>query len=321
MPSPEEARPPDPGTSEAAPTGWSRRRILKVGLGGAAAVVVAGAAGAELVAHGVLPGKQRLDQLDGACSVATTTLTATATGPSMSGTFYSKARQRSVGYTVAYPPGQAQGSVLPLVVMLHGFGGDHRTALSSMTPAQAMALEVGGRPLPPMAMATVDGGGGYWNPHPGDDPMGMVIHELIPMCQGLGLGRPPQGVGTMGISMGGYGALLLAEKYPQLIRAVAAISPAVWTSYDQAQAANAGAYSSAASFRANDVVTHAGALSGTPVRVASGDDDPFHSGVEALARAAPPDAVVTFSHGCHTGPFFTSQEPPSLAFLAQHLPR
>jgi pimeloyl-ACP methyl ester carboxylesterase len=253
--------------------------------------------------------------------VAPTSLWFAPTGPSLSGAFFSKARHRSVGYTVAYPPGHDRGSVLPLVVMLHGFGGNHRTALSSMTPAQAVALDMGGRRLAPMAMVTVDGGGGYWNPHPGDDPMGMVIDELIPMCQALGLGRPPQGIGTMGISMGGYGALILAERYPHLIRAVAAISPAVWTSYDQAQTANPGAFSSAASFRDNDAVTHTGALSGTPVRVASGDDDPFHPGVEALARALPSDAVVTFPHGCHTGPFFSSQEPPSLAFLAQYLAR
>jgi enterochelin esterase-like enzyme len=316
---PDQAGPPDPGAPEAARGSWTRRRFIRVGLGGVAAVVVAGAAGVELVAHGVLPGKQRLDQLDGACSVSATSLSFADVGPSTSGTFFSSARRRSVGYSIAYPPGHGQGSPLPLVIMLHGFGGNHRTALASMTPAQAVALRVNGRPLAPMAMVTVDGGGGYWTPHPGDDPMGMVIDELIPMCRGMGLGRPPQAIGTMGISMGGYGALLLAEKYPELIRAVAAISPAVWTSYDEARTANAGAYSSAASFRANDAVTHAGALDGRPVRVASGDDDPFHSGVEALAQALPSDAVVTFSHGCHTGPFFTAQEPPSLAFLARHL--
>ena len=38
--------------------------------------------------------------------------------------------------------------------------------------------------------------------------------------------------------MGGYGALLLAEKNPELIAAVAAISPAVWTTYSEARAAN-----------------------------------------------------------------------------------
>jgi hypothetical protein len=28
---------------------------------------------------------------------------------------------------------------------------------------------------------------------------------------------------------------------------------------------------------------------------------------------------VVFAPGCHTGPFFLSQEPPSLQFLSQHL--
>jgi S-formylglutathione hydrolase FrmB len=35
----------------------------------------------------------------------------------------------------------------------------------------------------------------------------------------------------MGISMGGYGALAIAERYPRQVSAVAAISPAIWTSY------------------------------------------------------------------------------------------
>jgi S-formylglutathione hydrolase FrmB len=125
----------------------------------------------------------------------------------------------------------------------------------------------------------------------------------------------------MGISMGGYGALLLAEKFPHLISAVAAISPAVWTSYAQAQGVNAGAYASARDFAANDVVTHASALSGLPVRVASGDSDPFHPGVEALAKVLPSGSVVDISRGCHTGPFFSAQEGPSLGFLGRHFSR
>jgi pimeloyl-ACP methyl ester carboxylesterase len=170
-----------------------------------------------------------------------------------------------------------------------------------------------------MAMVTVDGGSGYWNPHPGDDPMAMLTGELIPLGRRLGLGRPPHRIGAMGISMGGYGALLLAEKHPRLIAAVAAISPAIWTSYPQARAANPGAYASAAAFAAGDAVAHAAALARVPVRVASGYDDPFHPGVQALARALPAQAVVRFSRGCHDGSFFSAQEPPSLAFLASYL--
>jgi fermentation-respiration switch protein FrsA (DUF1100 family) len=296
-----------------------RRRFLALGLGGAAVVVVAGATGVELVSHGMLPGKQTLDQLDGACSVAAPSVAHAPPGPSISGTFYSKARQREVGYTLAYPPGHGPGSPLPLIVMLHGFGGDHTDAVAGMTPAQALALQVGGHPLPPMAMVTVDGGGGYWNPHPGDDPMGMVVDELIPMCQERRLGSPPDGIGTMGISMGGYGAILLAEQHPGVISAVAAISPAVWTTYAEARSANRGAYASLEAFAAYDVITHVGALDDTPVRVASGTDDPFHPGVVTLAGVLPSSSVVEISTGCHTDPFFVAQEPPSLEFLGRHL--
>jgi enterochelin esterase-like enzyme len=288
-------------------------------LGGTAVVVVAGVTGLELVSHGVVPGKQQLDELDGACSVSSAPLTFTTPGPSISGSFHSKARNRTVGYTMAYPPGHGPGGQLPLIVMLHGFGANHTNALAGMTPAQALALRVDGDPLPPMAMVTVDGGGGYWNPHPGDDPTAMVVDELIPMCQKLGLGAGSQRIGTMGISMGGYGAILLAEKYPTLISAVAAISPAIWTTYEEARTANPGAYASLDSFRSDDAVTHVGTLSETPIRVASGSDDPFHPGVVALAAALPPSSTVVISSGCHTGPFFVSQEPPSLQFLGRHL--
>jgi len=300
-------------------TRWSRRQILTVGLGGVAGLVIAGAVGVELVSHGVLPGKQALDQLEGGCSVTSSTFQLAELGHSVSGSFHSRARRRAVGYTIAWPAGAEPGTPLPLIVMLHGEGGNHTDALTGMRPNEAVALVVDGKPLPPMALVTVDGGTGYWNPHPDDDPMAMVISELIPLCQGMNLGRAPQKIGTMGISMGGYGAILLAEKYPQLIRAVAAISPAIWTSYEQAHAVNPGAYASAAEFTANDAVSHTAALSNTPVRVASGNDDPFRPGVLTLARQLPKTSTVVLSQGCHSGPFFNAQEPPSLQFLGRHL--
>jgi predicted esterase len=297
----------------------TRRRLLAAGAGALVAVVAAGAGGLELVAHGVLPGKLKLDELDGACSLPETVLRFSEVGPAISGRFYSSHRGRMVGYTIAYPPHHSPSDELPLVVMLHGSGGNHKTAVAGMSPAQALALIVEDEPLAPMAMVTVDGGDGYWNPHPGDDPMAMVIDELIPRCQRLGLGRQPERLATMGISMGGYGAVLLAEKNPHLFSAVAAISPAIWTSYEQALGANAGAYASKEDFSADDAVTHASALAGIPIRVSSGLDDPFNPGVEALNVALPSGSVVSFSKGCHDSSFFIEQEPPSLVFLGRHI--
>jgi S-formylglutathione hydrolase FrmB len=321
-----ESRPAEGGARDSPPPlsatdgrRWSRRTVLTLGASGLAAVIAAGVVGTELVAHGVLPGQQDLDRLDGACSVASSPLTFSTLGESISGRFYSRSRRRTVGYTVARPPGYRSGDPLPLVVMLHGEGGNHSNALAGMSPAQAVALHVGGSPLLPMALVTVDGGRGYWNPHPGDDPLTMVADELIPLCQSMNLGRPPSRIGMMGISMGGYGALLIAEKRPELVAAVAAISPAVWTSYSQASAANPAAYATAADFDADDVVTHTATLAGKPVRIASGLHDPFHPGVLALGRALPGGAIVDISQGCHTGGFFVAQEPPSLQFLSKHL--
>jgi hypothetical protein len=79
--------------------------MLGLGLGGVAGLAAAGAGGLELVARGMLPGRAYLDRIDGACSVPPPTLTFAAAGPSFSGTFYSRARRREVGYTIAYPPG------------------------------------------------------------------------------------------------------------------------------------------------------------------------------------------------------------------------
>lgn len=318
-----EARPLGEGVGNYSPSWarqrWSRRKVLALGSGGLVAVIAAGLVGTELVVHGVLPGQQELDQLDGACTVSAPPLRFSTLGESISNRFYSRRRRRFVGYTVAWPPGRRRGDALPLIVMLHGEGGNHANALAGMSPAQAVALQAGGRPLPPVALITVDGGRDYWNPHPGDDPLAMIVDEVIPLCRSMNLGRSPNRIGTMGISMGGYGALLVAEKYPELIGAVAAISPAVWTSFSQARAVNPVAYASSTDFAADDVVTHASTLAGTPVRVASGLHDPFHPGVVALGQALPKDAIVEISAGCHTGEFFVSQEPPSLEFLARHL--
>lgn len=304
------------GTPTVESRNWSRRRILACGIGG---LVGAALAGFELVDHGVLPGKQTLDELDGACSVSVAAETFAPAGPSRSGRFFSVARNRTVGYTIAYPPGHEPGSTLPLVVSLHGFGGDHSSGLGGLTLSRALAGRTSGTALAPMALVSVDGGGLYWNPHPGDDPLAMIVSELIPRCQRLGLGRPPHRIGAVGVSMGGYGALLLAEKHPQLISAVASISPAVWTSYVQARAANPGAFASAADFANDDVITHASALAGLPVRIASGTNDPFHPGVVALAETLPKTAVVDISQGCHNDAFFASQQHASLDFLGAHL--
>jgi hypothetical protein len=104
-------------------TAWTRRRVLTLGLASAATVAAAGVTGLELISRGVLPGKLALDTLDGACSAPAPALEFAPPGPSFSRTFYSTARRRTVGYTIAYPPRHRPGSDLPLVVIRPGASG------------------------------------------------------------------------------------------------------------------------------------------------------------------------------------------------------
>lgn len=153
---------PDAEFAETPKTGIDRRHFIAYGLGGAVAVAALGFAGVDLVSRGVLPGQQLLFRIEGRCTVPVVDLRyVSPLGPTVRGTFYSHARNRMVGYWIGYPPGHGPGDELPLIVMLHGYGGNHTNALVGMSPSQAMALRVGSNPLPPMAIVTVDGGGGY----------------------------------------------------------------------------------------------------------------------------------------------------------------
>jgi len=297
------------------PRGITRRRAL---LGATAGALAVAGGGLELIDQGVLPGKRWLDRIDGACDVSTPPELSVAPGVERSGSFFSHARGREVGYTLAYPPGHGPGDALPLALVLHAFGGDHSSGYGGMTLAAALATRLKSAPARrPFALVAADGGEIYWNRHPGDDPMAMLTGELVPLCRRLGLGG--ERVGVTGISMGGYGALLAGEQHPSLISAVAAISPAVWTSYAQARAANRDAYTSAAAFARDDVVTNAGRLAGIPTRVASGSGDPFYPGVQALVARLPASGRAVLGSGCHDGSFFASQRSASLDFLAAHI--
>jgi fermentation-respiration switch protein FrsA (DUF1100 family) len=295
-----------------------RRGFLVGGIGVVLLAAVSG--GYELVERGVAPGKTRLDELLGRTKVDQPDVGYRTPGSAVSGRFFSAARGRTVGWTISYPPGHRPGDHLPLVLALHGYQGTHAYPIGPVQPVRLLASTLNGRPLPAMAIAAVDGGNGYWHAHPGDDPMRMLLTEFLPMCRrrGLGIGIHRK-IGLTGESMGGYGALLLAEENPAMVAAVAPISPAVWTTYADSQNANPDAFTSASDFAAHDVTTHASALRGIPVRIASGRDDPFHPYVEVLKHELPAGSQVLFPPGLHNGAFFGSQAMPALAFLGKYL--
>jgi len=145
----------------------SRRAVLGLGIGGAA-TLLAGVS-ADLVigrsSETVLPHFPHARP-----------------GPLLSGSFYSRARRRRVGWTISYPPGHAPGDALPVCVVLHGYDSDHRYPFTTLDLQAAQAQLVNGKPLAPVVLASIDGGDTYRHRRrDGDDPIAMILDEYLPM--------------------------------------------------------------------------------------------------------------------------------------------
>jgi S-formylglutathione hydrolase FrmB len=160
---------------------------------------------------------------------------------------------------------------------------------------------VGGERVRPLALASADGRGSSWRPAADDDPFAMLLEELLPLLAGVGLRTGADDLGVLGWSMGGGGALRLAEAAPERLAAVVATSPAVAATGDE--------------------VAAAARLRGLAVRVDCGETDPFAGATRALAAALPRGAEVNLAKGCHDGVFWQRQAPAQLRFLAAALGR
>jgi S-formylglutathione hydrolase FrmB len=273
----------------------TRRQALAAGAAGVAGVV---AGGTGLVKAGALPGRERVGRLLGACDLGDPPPTTTAPGPLRFASFPSRQRGLAVGYGVAWPPGSGPGDRLPVCLLLHAASGDERAPFDRLRLHHHLAQATGPGAVRPFALASADGRGSGWAPAPGDDPFAMLLDELLPLLSGLGLRTDPGQVGVLGWSMGGGGALRLAEAHPERLAAVVATSPAVAPSGPE--------------------VRDAGRLAGLPVKVDCGANDAFAGATRALADALP-TATVAVTKGCHDFSFWQHQAPAQLRFLAASL--
>jgi alpha-beta hydrolase superfamily lysophospholipase len=176
-------------------------------------------------------------------------------------------------------------------------------------------LRRGGRPF---ALAAIDAGESYFHPRTsGEDRLALATVEFPRIVRDV-LGVPHLREALMGQSMGGYGALLAAEREPMRYRAVAVAGPAIFPSYEDEHRSVGDAFDSAADFARYDVLAHAGSLRGRPVRIWCGRRDPFLPGVRAFARACP-TANVRIGPGCHDDGFWRVSAAPLLQFIGAHL--
>ena len=306
----------------------SRRALMLAGLG---VIVAGGAGGYELVQDGRLPGKYTLARLDGACG---------AGPPRPRGalpirretTFHSAYRGRAVTMVTLIPAGLSTARGLGVVIGLHGDGATASDLARQLSPAMTAARITG------FAAVTVDGGDTYWHKRAnGDDPLGMISHEVLPRLAAAGLATAR--IGISGESMGGYGALLLGEQLAGQAAessrgdaggrprpaAVAVVSPAIFASYRDAVAANRRSFDSQADFARNEVVANAASLRDVPCWIGCGSDDPFEAEAarmrDRLAAITGHEPAGGILAGCHDEAFWGRNLPTALTFLAGHLAR
>ena len=118
--------------------------------------------------------------------------------------------------------------------------------------------------------------------------------------------------------MGGYGALLVAQQRPGLVRSAAALSPAVFPSYDAARSGHAYTFDSAADWERYGLWQHLDQLSSTSVLIDCGNYDPFAPTARELLKLIP-HAVGDIGSGCHDKAFWRRSATRSLRFIASAL--
>ena len=205
---------------------------------------------------------------------------------------------------------KASKTAPPLVVVLHGRGGDADTAFDDLR-LQDHVKRTG------LAVASVDGGDLYWHERrSGADPGAMVTDDLLPLLRHeTGYAGP---VAFLGWSMGGYGSLLLASALgPRLVGAVVAESAALWT---EPGASAPGAFDDREDFEAHDVfdVSRTRTLAHIPVRLDCGDRDPFVAANRAFARRLP-SAHLRIDKGTHNTDYWRGHAAAQLDWVAASL--
>lgn len=212
-------------------------------------------------------------------------------------------------------PGRGQD--LAAVVVLHGRGFDHTSAFSSaglgLDRFLAHAVSQG---VPPFALASIDGGDTYWHARDsGEDSGTMVTEEFLPLlsAQGLDITR----IAFFGWSMGGYGALSLAERLgPERVAAAGALSPALWEDYSDTAP---GAFDDAADFEENNVFGREGDLAQIKLRIDCGEGDPFYAAAKAYRSGFDTMPDGGFQRGDHDLGYWRRMAPRQLAFLGNAL--
>jgi enterochelin esterase-like enzyme len=249
-------------------------------------------------------------------AAAALALTASQVTPAreISGYLNSHFTKARMGWTISVPRTTGHQQPRVIVYCLHGYQNDHRMAFEQIhVPEVAAAIGF------PAVIAAVDGGeDSYWHRREdGTDALAMLLQEFVPLVRNR-VGPLPQAI--IGWSMGGYGALLAAERTAgrttrrsERFRAVAPASPALWLAPGDTAP---GAFDSPADFYANDVFTGINDLRHLKTAVFCGTSDPFYLATRHLVALMEFPHEARFAPGGHDDDYWRSVAPAQLRAVA-----
>jgi enterochelin esterase family protein len=154
--------------------------------------------------------------------------------------FFAPALGRQADYSVFFPPSYDDlkaGQALPVVYFLHGMWNDHTSWVVQRygsVPQRLERLMMADR-IPETLVVSPDGENSFYTDFlDGSENFERLVYEdLLSIVESRYRVRPERSSrGIAGVSMGGYGSLKIAMKFPELFASVVAISPIVFTGED-----------------------------------------------------------------------------------------
>ena len=146
---------------------------------------------------------------------------------------HSEALNKSVRYTVCLPPGyDASSRLYPVVYLLHGYSDNDTGWLQFGEASQILDEGIANRTIPPMILVLPDGGVSFYidNHDRSVRYEEFFTREFIPHIEShYRVRAEKQYRGIAGLSMGGYGALVMSLRHPDLFAACAAFSSGIHT--------------------------------------------------------------------------------------------
>jgi S-formylglutathione hydrolase FrmB len=246
---------------------------------------------------------------------------AAATYTVVAGALASTATGRTHNWVLTYPSGHATTEHLPVAIVMHGTGGRASSMIGLGYPDRLQTLISAGKSQP-YVLASIDADNGYYQRMGSRDYGKLVATEFLGFLAGRGLDTSR--LALTGWSMGGWGALRLAERELHgKVKVIAAVSTPAYSSWKRVPSYERTDMTKG-QFNANNFYHHPTLLAKPRIFLLCGKSDGFYPGNKAFAKVLDKAKGVrapktSFTKGSHSASYWTSVASRQLQYVGKYL--